>query len=153
MSEVGAAFGILACVFGVVNLSFIVPDLIYAYSGDVCVTAISGGISFNISTWLQVDAYMRIAMVTLLILVALVGCCCASGLGGCAVFVICFMLIYSLFSLAWTIVGSVLFWGNINPLGICSGPVQSYMYALLIITYVFTCLNCIYNINSGKNRS
>jgi hypothetical protein len=60
------------------------------------------------------------------------------------------MLIYSLFSFAWTIVGSVLFWGKLNAEGICAGGVQSYMFAILICSYIFICLNCFYNVKKGK---
>jgi hypothetical protein len=62
------------------------------------------------------------------------------------------MLVYSFFSLIWTIVGSVLFWGRLNPTGICTGPVRDYMYALLIITYIAGCCNCLFSLNSGKKQ-
>ena len=156
MNEAGkslaATFCILAVIFGCFNLAFIVPSLVYAYSGDICTLTVPDGFSINLSVWLQVDSYMRIAMVSLLVLVALFSFCSLNCGATCAACVICFMLIYSLFSFSWTIVGSVLFWGRLNPTGICTGAVQSYMYAILIISYIFTCINCLYNLNKGKNR-
>lgn len=65
---------------------------------------------------------------------------------------LCMMILYSLFALIWTIVGSVLFWGKLNPTGICQGGVQSYMYALLILTYIASCCNCLYSLNSGNQQ-
>lgn len=148
----GLTFGILCAVFGCFNLAFIIPDLIYAYQKTECVETVMDGISFPLRVWLEVDAYMRIAMVGLLLLVA-IGACVSLALGmRLFVCVIILMVVYSIFSLAWTIVGSVLFWGKLNPAGLCTGGVQAYMYALLIITYVATCCNCLYNLNSGKNR-
>jgi len=146
----GITFGILAAVLGCFNLAFIIPSLIYAYSGDMCVLTAADGFSINLSVWLQVDSYMRIAIISLLILVAFISCCSLNKGPTCAACVICFILIYSLFSFAWTIVGSVLFWGKLNPSGVCTGGVQSYMYAMLIISYIFTCINCLYNVKKGK---
>lgn len=91
-------------------------------------------------------------MLLLLLLVA-IGFCRSVQLGvKLMMFTVCTMLIYSLFSLAWTIAGSVLFWGKLNPGGFCEGGVRSYMYAVLIITYVSTCCNCLYNSKLGKSQ-
>lgn len=110
------------------------------------------GFSFNLSTWLQVDAYMRIAIVALLLIAAIVSCISLeSGLKVMICFLVV-MVLYSLFALAWAIVGSVLFWGKLNPTGVCQGGVQAYMYALLIITYIGACCNCLYSLNSGKQQ-
>lgn len=149
----GAMFGCLFCVFMIVNLGFIIPSLIYAYQGSTCVLTMVDGFSFNLKTWLQVDAYMRVAMISLLLVVAIISCIKFEAGVGMAFCVICTLLIYSLFALAWTIVGSVLFWAKLNPKGICTGGVGSYMYALLIITYVSVCCNCIFSGVKGKNQS
>lgn len=71
---IGLSFGILALVVGCFNLAFIIPNLIYAYQGSACVTTIPEGFSFPLSTWLQVDAYTRIGIVGLFLIVALVSC-------------------------------------------------------------------------------
>jgi hypothetical protein len=65
----------MAVLLGIFNLAFIIPSLIYANEGTTCVTTVMDGISFNLSTWLQVDAYMRIAVVVFLIISAIVSCC------------------------------------------------------------------------------
>jgi hypothetical protein len=63
------------------------------------------------------------------------------------------MILYSLFALAWIIVGSVLFWGKINPTGVCTGGVHDYMFALLILSYITICCNCCVNLNQGKKQT
>lgn len=147
----GLSFGIMALVIGCFNLAFIIPSLIYSYQGSSCVTTMAEGFSFPLSTWLQVDAYTRVGIVALFLLVAIVSCISTASGVKLAILSVCLLMIYSLFSLAWTIVGSVLFWGKLNPAGVCSGGVQSYMYALLIITYVGTCCNCLYSLKSRNN--
>lgn len=140
---------IIAIVLLVFNLPFIVCNLYYAYRADPCVNTIADGIAFNLSVWLQVDAYLRIALCGMFLIAGLLGCCSLNAGVTCGACTICFMLIYGLFSLAWSIVGSVLFWGKLNPMGACSDGVQGYMFAMLIINYVSVCCNCLYNI---KNR-
>jgi hypothetical protein len=149
----GTIFFILFVFFTIVNLGFIISSLVYAYQDSACVLAVPDGFSFNLKTWLQVDAYLRIALITLLLVVAIVSCINFKAGVGLAFCVICTMLIYSLFSFAWTIVGSVLYWGKLNPTGICTGGVHDYMYALLIITYITICLNCIVSGKQGKSQN
>lgn len=76
MSSTGVIF-LVGGVIGVINLGFIVPNLIYAGQGSLCVTTIPDGISFSLSTWLQVDAYMRIAIIGLVLLAGFISCCSA----------------------------------------------------------------------------
>ncbi len=148
----GLTIGAIAIILGIFNLSFIVPSLVYAYEGTTCVNTLVDGISFTLSTWLQVDAYMRIGVVGIL-LIAAIASCISLNLGvKMFVCVICLILFYSLFQLAWMIVGSVLFWGKLNPIGVCSGGVQAYMYALLIISYIAICCNCLYSFKSRNNQ-
>lgn len=142
----------LAFVIGCFNLAFIVPDLVYAYQGSTCVTTLADGFSFTLATWLQVDGYARLSIVTLFILVAVASCVSESAAAKGFLLALCILVFYSLFAMAWAIVGSVMFWGKLNPAGVCSGGVQSYMYALLIITYVGTCCNCLYSAKSKNNE-
>lgn len=149
----GAMIAGISICFGIFNLAFIVPNLIYAYEGTECVTFVPDeGISFNLATWLEVDAYMRISIVSLLLIVAIVSCMSLEAGAGMLLCSFCIILIYSLFQVAWLIVGSVLFWGQLNPTGICYGPVQTYLYALLIISYISLCCNCALGFKS-KNQN
>ncbi len=68
----------------------------------------------------------------------------------CILWMICILILYSICLLAWTIVGSVMFWGKLNPAGLClSGP-RTYMYGMLVINYVGICVMCLHNINKPK---
>lgn len=91
-------------------------------------------------------------MVSLLLIVAIVSCINFKAGFGLAFCVLCTMIIYSIFALAWTIVGSVLFWGKLNSQGYCKGGVKNYMYALLIISYISICCNCLYSRNQQKSQ-
>ena len=119
---------IMALVIGCFNAAFIVPDLIYASQGSTCVTTIPDGFSFTLGTWLEVDAYTRISIVALFLLVALASCCSESAAAKGLLIALCILVFYSLFAMSWTIVGSVMFWGKLNPAGVCTGPVQAYVY-------------------------
>lgn len=138
--------GTLLCVSIVLlifNLSFIIPDLIYASENEPCVSTFVDGFTFNLSTWLKVDAALRIVVCGSLFLVGIAACIKIS-LGYAALcIVLVFIVLYTIFQLIWLIVGSVLFWGKLNPLGICTGGVQSYMFANLIINLLGSYGNCL----------
>jgi hypothetical protein len=68
-------------------------------------------------------------------------CVCISTDAGlfCSASALFIIGLYGIFAMIWTIVGSVLFWGKLNPTGICMGGVHDYMYALLILSLIGTC--------------
>lgn len=108
------------------------------------------GFTFDLSVWLQVDAYMRIGIAVLMIFVAIAMYNSMFAGASCGIIVLMIVIMYGLFFFAWTIVGSVMFWGDLNPSGVCYGPVQAYVFALLIITYVSIFCNCC--LNCGKKN-
>jgi hypothetical protein len=108
------------------------------------------GISFPLSLWLKVDAYSRVGLIGLVLFIALVSCC-SLRLGGCLLYLFFIIVIlYSLFSLAWTIVGAILFWGKLNPAGYCTGGIQIYMYIFLILSFVGICCTCVGQLTQRK---
>jgi hypothetical protein len=134
----------------VCNLAFAIPDLIYAYQGSECVTVIPEGFSFGMATWLAVDGYLRLAVIGMVLLVLGVNFISSSVGEKLAKFGVLLFILYSLFSLSWLIVGSVMYWGKLNPAGVCYGPVQSYIYSLLVISYVSIFCNCLTSFNSNR---
>lgn len=153
--KAGVALGSMICSlaigFGIFNLGFIIPSLIFAYQGSPCVTQIPDGFPFNLSTWLQIDAYIRIGIVVLLLIIAIISCCSVT-VGSCLLGIfICLIMLYTLFSLAWTIIGAIMFWGKLNPAGYCDGGVQIYMWIFLILSFVGICLNCCSSSFSGRS--
>lgn len=147
---IGATFCCLFVVVGLLNLAFIIPDLIFAGQHNTCVTTIMQGIAFPLRTWLLVDAYSRIVITGLLLAVAIVSCVNTKAGVAMVACVTCTMLLYSLFMFAWAIVGAVLFWGKLNPAGLCSGGIQTYMHILLIVTFLSLCLNMFFGGGLGK---
>lgn len=141
----------LAIGFAIFNLGFIIPNLIYAYQGSSCVTQIPDGFPFNLSTWLQVDAFTRIGIIALLLMIAIISCCnvvVGSILLG---LFICLLILYTLFSLAWTIIGAIMFWAKLNPAGYCEGGFQIYMWIFLILSFIGICGNCCSSSLSGRS--
>lgn len=131
-------------VFLLINLPFIVCDLLYGTdAGITCVTTPGTNIQLTLGTWLQVDGYCRLAIVSLLLISAIIGS--VNGEKGMKAFMcaMCFVFLYSIFQFSWIIVGSVLFWGDLNNQDVCEGtPVQAYMFALLIISFVAIVFQC-----------
>ena len=152
MDKGNAAF--FWCVFAVmlcVNLPFIVCDLVFAARDNACVTTVGTGVAFDLGVWLQVDGYCRLAVTCLFLLTSISACInidTGLKLFACTM---CCVIIYSFFNLAWLIVGSVLFWGDLNQRnGICNGTeVQGYMYAVLILGFIGACSSMV---SSYKQR-
>lgn len=147
---IGASLFVLALIFACVNIGFIIPDLIYANEGSECVTSPVDGFSFNLGTWLKVDAYTRIVFTVFLLVAGILSCMSFEVGFCCSLLGIIFWLLYSLFLFAWSIVGAIMFWGKLNPAGKCSGGVQAFMHATLIITFVFACCNALSGGSSGR---
>lgn len=57
-------------------------------------------------------------------------------------FAICFGIytcLAGLFTLAWFIIGAIIFWGQLNPEGTCTSSLNSYMWVLLIFSALGIC--------------
>lgn len=129
--------------FAIINMAFIVPSLIYAFQNSDCVLTMVDTVQFNLKVWLEVDAFTKIALIVVIILIVIgmsfkkskiVKKCVSSSI-----------LIYNIFSFAWIITGSAIFWGKLNPMGVCTGGIQAYMWSLLILSYLLIGFNCYIN--------
>lgn len=128
-----------------------IASLYYAYTDNSCVHESAGQLAVNLFTYLVVDGIMGgagiIGFSTLI--------CCLSMenytnmLSSCCGILL--MIICQLFQLAWTIVGSVIFWKLIDNNN-CDKGVYNYVFALLIIKYVMIFMNCMLNNNNKKNK-
>lgn len=124
------------------NLGFVIADLYFAYEDSPCVLAEASGL-FPLKRWLEVDAYTRIAVIVLsLIMLILVAFKKAFSF---LPFAICLMFLYGIFSTIWIIIGAVLFWGKLSPQNVCEGPVNTYMYVLLIFSLFLSLSGCVGN--------
>ena len=85
--------------------------------------------------WLRVDSFVLLGFTFGALCSAYQKCCTIATRCTYIIFVIGNSL-YIAWRLAWLIVGSVLFWKHIRPSGLCGGPLNGYMWAVLIIGFV-----------------
>ena len=115
-------------------LPFIICDLYFAYNdSSPCLTQDLNAVSFTLKTWLEVDAYVKIVSLVLIIILLLLMIAkanAAAAFAGCFVIYAC---LGALFSLAWFIVGAIIFWGQLNPNGTCHHSLNAYMWTVLIL--------------------
>uniref|UniRef100_A0A6T2CDY2 Transmembrane protein n=1 Tax=Eutreptiella gymnastica TaxID=73025 RepID=A0A6T2CDY2_9EUGL len=135
----------ILCCITVSMLPFIICDLYFAYNDtSECLTRDiqKYSIAFNLKTWLLVDGYTSLSLLSCCFLSAsLVMCSTTAGLG-CFVCTACFASLFGTFRLSWMIVGAIMFWGELNALkdaknqNLCSSALSGYMWALLIISFI-----------------
>jgi hypothetical protein len=133
-SGVGAAICCMAVCLSVLALPFIVCDLYYAYNDQTCmhVPISNSSINFTLDTWLKVQAYTSIGMLSFLMFIAIFVCCSEKAIVLLVVYLYITVVI-SLFSIAWLIIGAVMFWGYLYPNHFCSSSVSGYIFARLIL--------------------
>jgi hypothetical protein len=117
-----------------------IADLYYAYTDESCVHQSAGKLHVNLFTFLAVDGILGGVVI---IGFSLFTCSMRADFsleiwkGYCVLSII---TLISLFTLAWTIVGSIIFWSLIDNEE-CSKEVYNYVFALLIIKYVCILVN------------
>lgn len=115
---------------------FLVTDLYYAYKDTSCVDFFSGNIDITLKVWLQADGYV---MVGFLVIFLTFGVLAIAYPALQCLYVLWEILhmIFILWRLSWLIVGSVMFWGGFHPSGLCQTNINRYMWANLIIGFVW----------------
>lgn len=126
-----------------------VADLYYAYTDNSCVHQPAGNLNVNLFTYLAVDGILGgVGIIGLSLYVCLMGENTSSEYcKGCCM--LSMMTLCGLFTLAWTIVGSIIFWSLIDNEE-CSKGVYNYVFALLIIRYVSILVNLCAKNNDKK---
>lgn len=127
-----------AIIFFIMFFPFLVVDLYYAYRDDTCVGQFPPGTTIKITlrNWLQVDGYIILAFIIIFLILGIIACSCPASHGiygtweGLHVFFIIWRLI-------WLIVGAVMFWKGYYPNNTCAQRVERYMFALLIIGFIY----------------
>lgn len=118
-------------------LPFIICDLYFAYNDtSACLTEDLHAVSFTLKTWLEVDAYVKIVslvLIIVLLVVVITKSDSAESIKGCFGIYGC---LAALFSLAWFIVGAIIFWGQLHPNGTCDSSLNSYMWVVLILNAI-----------------
>ena len=117
-------------------IPFVVVDLDYVYDFDenqVCLdTAVSG---VSLRGWFVIDAGTKIAIYTAMWFFSALG----TELAARKMLLICqttLLRFYYYFLIGWTILGSIIYWGNIYQEYDCDSGLNAYFFALFIISYV-----------------
>lgn len=105
-------------------------DLYWAYRDNSCVHNLAGKLSINLYDYLLVSGWMSIGIILMLIL----GILCMSPIIMFSFGIIGMFI--ALFSFCWNIIGGVIFWAYMDN-STCSSSVFNYVFASLIIKYVF----------------
>lgn len=106
-------------------------DLYFGYNDISCVSNSVRNIGVNLHQYLIVSGWMSIGI----ILVFMIGIVMLEPL---TTSIVCFIgFLISLFSFCWNIIGGVIFWSYMDN-STCSQNVFNYVFASLIIKYVFT---------------
>ena len=144
----------LFCFITIFMLPFIVCDLYFSYNNtSACLDQQlqNYSISFTLRTWLQVEGYGNLAVLVAFLLAALASLISAEFGGVLLICTICGLVFYSIFRLAWLIIGAIMFWGQLYPAGTCDRTISDYMFALLIISFIGVFCNMCGG-NQARNR-
>ena len=114
--------GIL-CILGIVSAPLFL-DLYFAYKSKSCQHH-STNLNMTLSTWLQVDGFVYISKVVVILLI---------NRNWERERVFRFPRPFPLFFVIWTIIGCVMFWDELDRYNICAPGVTKYMYSKLIIS-------------------
>lgn len=125
-------------------LPFMICDFIFAGGDSTCLTQDlkNSSITINLKQWLLTDAWVVVVLIIILLLILVITCVSpAAGLVAMGGF-LCIAILYSLYKIAWLIIGSVMFWGELNPDGTCQKPLNDYMWVKLILGLIGVICNC-----------
>ena len=131
------------------TLPFIVCNLYYAYNDDSCVTINPDNFGVNLQAYLAVDGI--ILAVALFVIMLSAYCFVKEGPNGDHCCLYTFGKLATIFGMAWTIIGSVIFWKFIDNKR-CDGPVYNYVSAQLVIKIVCYFFRIMSNINNNNNK-
>lgn len=130
-----------AICFFIMYFPFLVVDLFYAYRDATCVNTLPPGVGifFTLKVWLQVDGYIILGFIVIFLILGIIACSSPNILCVYGLWEFLHML-FMIWRIAWLIVGAVMFWRGYLIGGACSIQVQRYMWSMLIIGFVFACL-------------
>jgi hypothetical protein len=117
------------------TMPFIFCNLYYAYTDKSCVSIEAGHLDINLKTYLAVDGiFCAITLFIVIIVICLVNESITINEKNKCIFNI-FGKLATLFGIAWTIVGAIIFWKLIDN-NKCHKGVYNYVFTQLIIKFV-----------------
>ena len=135
-------------IISIFTIPFVICDFYFAYNDDSCINEKAGQLAVNLFTYLVVDGiFGAIGLIVWLQVI------CTSDftrntdrslMNLITVFLLTF--VGSLFGIAWTITGAIIFWSLIDN-DLCDKGIYNYVFAQLIIKLIG------YGIGILKNKS
>lgn len=143
-SEKLCACGCTFTIFFIFCIPFIICDLYYSYNDISCQNIVSSNMDLTIATWLKVNGYLLVSFLFIPLLTLLV-----DEKNKCTTTIMwIIMILIRIFMLSWLIIGSILFWRDIEPMDKCGKSVDSYIWTRLIMGIV----GFIINFKSDNNK-
>lgn len=131
---VTSALATMSCGWLVMVMPFIVLDFCFANGDSECLVQeiLEFSIPFHLKLWLRIKAITMLISCLALVPGIIAGFCSeetgiACGIGGA-----CYLCLNSLFSIAWLVVGAIMFWGDLYHAGTCDKDLTIYMFVNLI---------------------
>jgi hypothetical protein len=124
------------------ELPLTVCDLYYAYNDDSCVSSPVDRISVNLKEYLIVSGLLLVCFQ--FIIISIVILYNENSKGFLLAFGTILFVFISIFNTTWNIIGGVIFWSYMDN-SICSNNVFNYVFASLIIKYVFAAFSIFSN--------
>ncbi len=127
---------IVIIILALFTLPFGITSVYYAFTDNSCVNLPAGKLYVNLKDYLAVNGCIYL----------LVFCVNATTVGIAenrasdvyqTILYKTLKYLCALFTLSWNIVGGIIFWSLIDN-DKCDGPIYNYVYALMIIQFVFT---------------
>jgi hypothetical protein len=126
----------------IIGLPFTITDLYYAYTSDSCLVSNIPNLP-KLETWLFINGWFSIIGMVIAIIVFVCFLQLNIGINNDNLIIIFMKTIFSLCSLIWTIIGSVIFWKYLEPFHLCSNSLSVYMWIRLMFGFVSIFTNCI----------
>jgi len=123
----------------IICLPIIICDLYFAYNDETCLNDYPANIDLNLKQYLIVSAFTSLIIINIYMMLMNYFTKDKYNDNLCLIissFV--FIGVLGIFALMWNILGAVIFWGYIYGNGNCSRKVSTYLFASLIIKFVFT---------------
>lgn len=125
---------ILFFILAILTCPILICDFYFAASNSECITMQPDGLAVNMKSYLFVCATvtLTILLVTSVVITNYTEEMQRHFNKYCMLYYL-LIIISQIFSLAWNIVGAVVFWGTIYPEHICTKLESTYLFASLII--------------------
>jgi uncharacterized membrane protein len=132
------------------GLPLVFCDLYYAYNDNSCVDSHVDRISVNLKDYLIVSGLLTGCLLFIIILGILLFNENSKTKITLFYFALILYIFSSIFNTIWNIIGGIIFWGYMDN-SLCSNNIFNYVFASLIIKYVFAVFGLMSN-NKEKKK-